>query len=54
MIEMQEKYELNARNTAMRVARLSAMLAEAGRVEDIERIGTDEAYREQLYAELGI
>lgn len=54
MIEMQEKYELNTRNTATRVARLSAMLAEAGRVDDIGRIAEDETYRDQLYAEFGV
>lgn len=54
MITMQEKYELDTRNTATRVAALCAALAEAGRVDDIGRIAEDEAYRDQLYAEFGL
>ena len=37
-----------------RTARLCALLVEMERYEDITRMGSDQAFREQLFAELGI
>ena len=37
-----------------RTARLCALLVEMERYEDIARMGSDQAFREQLFAELGI
>ena len=34
--------------------RLCALLVEAERYEDIARMGSDQAFREQLFAELGV
>lgn len=50
----EEKYKANNRCTARRVANLCAILAEAGRIEDIARVGEDEDYRDRLYAEFEI
>ena len=37
-----------------RTARLCALLVEAERYEDIARMGSDQAFREQFFAELGV
>ena len=37
-----------------RTARLCALLVEMERYEDIARMGSDHAFREQLFAELGV
>lgn len=50
----QAKYETNNRCTARCVARLCAVLPEAGRIEDISRVGEVEKYRDEPYMEFGV
>lgn len=62
MITMEMEHELELLETAEacraegseRAAKLSALLVEKERCEDILRMGSDAAFRERLYAEFGL
>ena len=62
MITMQQKHELDLRNTAracraegeQRCARLVAELLGASRIDDLNRMTEDSAYRDQLFSEFGL
>ena len=62
MITMEMEHELELLATAEacraegseRAAKLSALLVEKERCEDILRMGSDAAFRERLYAEFGL
>lgn len=62
MITMGQKHELDLRDTAraaraegeQRCARLTGLLLEAGRMDDIRRMAEDRAYFEQLCQEFGL